>query len=300
MGPDLFRAALVHRGYQEAITYSFVDRDLDRTLGPGGAGVPLANPLSADLAVMRQSLWPGLVQALRYNLARQQSRVRLFETGTRFTGGAAALTEEAVLSGIVAGAVNPEQWGEKARTADFFDVKADLEALLAAVGPASEFEWRAESHPALQPGQSCRLIRQGRQAGWLGVLHPLQRKACGLDAAPVLFELDLEVLAAAAPTTCGEVSRFPSVRRDIALVVKRPVAVSSLVQAARAAGGEALRDIVVFDIFAGGHIDASEKSVALGLILQETSRTLTDADTDAIIGGVIRRLATDFDARIRE
>ena len=300
VGTDVFRWVLVQRGYHEAVTYSFVDREQDRTFAGGREGVPLVNPISADLAVMRQGLWPGLIQALGNNLARQQRRVRLFEAGVRFLPAADALVEEAVIAGVATGAVVPEQWGETSRVTDLYDVKADVEALLASVGAARDFEWVAEAHPALHPGQSGRITRRGRHLGWLGSLHPSLVKKCGLDEAPVLFELSLQELATSSAVTYEEVSRFPAVRRDIAVLVKRQVATGSLVSLVREAAGPALREVVVFDIFAGEHIDASEKSVALGLILQETSRTLTDAETDKIIGGVIQRLATDLNARIRE
>ncbi|MEQ1800449.1 MAG: phenylalanine--tRNA ligase subunit beta [Gammaproteobacteria bacterium] len=297
---DVLRGVLVQRGYQEAMTYSFVDRVVDQLLAGGRQGVPLVNPLSADLAVMRQSLWPGLIQGLRNNISRQQRRVRLFESGVRFIPAGSGLTEEAVVAGIAAGAALPEQWGERARQADFYDIKADLEALLATVGENGEFAWVTDTHPALHPGCTARLLRRGQHLGWLGSLHPSLIRSCGLEEAPILFELDLALLSAATLTTCQEPSRFPSVRRDIAVLVKRDTPSASLVHAVTEAAGPALREVVVFDIFAGEHIDTGEKSVALGLILQETSRTLTDAETDKIIGGVIQRLARDFSARMRE
>jgi len=300
VGTDALRAVLVQRGFQEAMTYSFVDRGLDSMLAGGREGVPLLNPLSADLAVMRQSLWPGLVHALRNNLARQQRRVRLFETGVRFAPHPDGMAEETVIAGIATGFALPEQWAEPSRATDFHDLKSDVEALLAAVAPQGEFEWVADAHPALHPGRSARLMRRGQHLGWLGSMHPGLLKPCGLEAAPVLFEIGVEGLAAATPVVYAEVSRFPAVRRDIAVLVGRQLAVASLVRAVRDAAGPALREVLVFDIFAGEHIDAGQKSVALGLILQETSRTLTDADVDRIIGGVIQRLATDLGARIRE
>jgi phenylalanyl-tRNA synthetase beta chain len=300
VGAGVLRAVLVQRGYQEAMTYSFVDRERDRLLAGGREGVPLVNPLSADLAVMRQSLWPGLVQALGNNLARQQRRVRLFEAGVRFIPGSTGMTEESVIAGVACGTVFPEQWGSPGPATDFYDVKADIEALLALVGLPGEFDWVADAHPALHPGRSARLRRRGQHVGWLGSLHPSLVKPCGLDEAPLLFEVSLLPLSTATVVACQELSRFPGVRRDIAVVVNRDTPVGRLVAVASEAAGPALREVVVFDIFAGEHIDAGEKSVALGLILQETSRTLTDADIDKIIGGVIQRLATDFSAKMRE
>jgi len=297
---DLLRGTLVQRGYQEAITYSFVEREQDRRFAGGRNGVPLVNPLSAELAVMRQGLWAGLVQALRHNLARQQRRVRLFEVGVRFVPAGAGLTEEAVLSGLAMGATVPEQWGGPSRPADFFDVKSDVEAILATVGAPEEFDWVADGHPALHPGRSARLRHRGQHLGWMGTLHPSLAKQSGLEEAPVMFELDLGGLSVATESAYQGLSRFPAVRRDIALLVARETPVAGLVTAVRDTAGPGLREVIVFDIFAGEHIDAAQKSVALGLILQETSRTLTDADVDQIVGGVVRRLAADFGAKVRE
>ncbi len=297
---DLLRAALVQRGYQEAMTYSFIEREQDRLFAGGQDGVPLVNPLSAELAVMRQGLWPGLVQALKHNLARQQRRVRLFEAGIRFLPGPDGLMEEEVLAGLAAGAVMPEQWDSAARPVDFFDAKSDMQAVLALLGEPQQFEWVADLHPALHPGRSARLRRRGQHLGWLGAMHPVLAKRCGLDEAPIMFELAIAGLSMASLAPYAGVSRFPAIRRDLAVLVSRETPVASLVAAVRAAAGPALRDVTVFDIFAGDHIDAAQKSVALGLILQETSRTLTDADGDSIVGAVVRRLGLDFGAKIRE
>ena len=297
---DSLRAALVQRGYQEAMTYSFIEREQDRLFAGGQEGVPLVNPLSAELAVMRQGLWPGLVQALKHNLARQQRRVRLFEAGIRFLPGPDGLVEEEVLAGLAAGAVMPEQWDSAARPVDLFDAKSDMEAVLGLLGEPQQFEWVADLHPALHPGRSARLRRSGQHLGWLGAMHPVLVKRCGLDEAPIMFELAIAGLSMASLAPYAGVSRFPAIRRDLAVLVARETPVASLVAAVRAAAGPALRDVTVFDIFAGDHIDAAQKSVALGLILQETSRTLTDADGDSIVGAVVRRLGLDFGAKIRE
>jgi len=296
---DLLRGAFVQRGYQEAVTYSFVDREQDRLFAGGQSGVPLVNPISADLAVMRQGLWPGLVQALKHNLARQQRRVRIFEAGVRFRPSGPGLSEELVIAGVVTGPALPEQWGEPGRPVDFFDVKSDLEAILRMAGKPEEFNWTAEQHPALHPGRSVRLRRHGKHLGWLGVVHPGLLAETGLDEAPVVFELAAaELMAATVPRFQG-LSRFPAVRRDLAILVAGDTPAARLVAAAREAAGAVLREVVVFDIFAGEHIDAGQKSVALGLILQETSRTLTDADADQIVRNIVQRLAKDFRARMR-
>jgi phenylalanyl-tRNA synthetase beta chain len=208
--------------------------------------------------------------------------------------------EEAVIAALAMGAVVPEQWGEAARPADFYDLKSDVEAILANLGPAEEFEWVADQHPALHPGRSARLRHRGQHLGWMGTLHPSLTKQLGLEEAPVMFELAIRGLSEATEPAYQVLSRFPAVRRDIAVLVARETPVAGLVAAVRDAAGPALREVIVFDIFAGEHIDVAQKSVALGLILQETSRTLTDADGDQIVGGVVRRLASDFGAKARQ
>lgn len=297
---DQVRSALVQRGYQEAMTYSFVASETDQLFAGGSAGMTLLNPLSTELGVLRQSLWPGLVQSLLHNLARQQRRIRLFESGIRFKPTAAGLEEESMVAGLVAGPVNPEQWGEESRPADFFDVRADIEAVLATVAPSMPCSWEAGQHPALHPGQCVQLRRDGQHLGWLGALHPTLVQKFDLDHAPLLFELDSVSLLKSRPGRYTGLSRYPTVRRDIAIVVGADTPVGRLVNVVQDAGGSRLIDVVVFDIFSGKHVEAGQKSVALGLILQETSRTLTDADADEIVGGVVQRLARDFNARIRE
>lgn len=299
LGLEQIRGALVQRGYQEAITYSFVDREKDRLFAGGGLGMGLINPLSPDMAVLRQSLWPGLVGALKHNLDRQQRRVRLFEMGVRFLPGEGGLTEETVIGGIAFGSVLPEQWGNPGGRADFFAVKGDLEALLALGGDAQEFAWEAAVHPALHPGRSARVSRGTRLLGWLGVLHPTLVQSAGLDEAPLLFELSAHVLGHITVSRFQGVSRFPAVRRDLAVLVPVGTPVASLVAAVRAAAGAALQEVRVFDIYTGGNIELGEKSIALGLIFQERSRTLLDLDAEKIVADVVARLAADCNARVR-
>ena len=293
------RDMLVARGYQEAITYSFVAPELDRLFG-GSAGLALSNPISSEMSVMRQSLWPGLVQVLRHNLSRQQGRVRIFELGIRFLRQDADIIEEKTLSGLVAGPAEPEQWDRPTRAADFFDIKADLEALFALTGAADTFEFRADAHCALRPGRSARIVRSGTDIGWLGELHPTLIKELDLSVTPLVFEISTAQALAARKAEFKEISKFPAVRRDIAVIVKQDIAVAELEKSVRDAGGPTLRDTVIFDVYAGKNIETGSKSVALGLILQETSRTLTEADVDDIMHSVIDRLGRDFNATIRE
>jgi len=294
------RDGLVARGYQEAITYSFVEADLDQAFASHSEPIDLTNPISSEQAVMRQSLWPGLVQALRHNLSRQQGRVRLFESGVRFFWQNTDIIEENILSGLAVGQAEPEQWDGGQQAADLFDIKADIESLFAQTGAAREFEFCAANHSALRPGRSARILRSGEQIGWLGELHPALTRKLDLAIAPVLFEINLEPALAAQITDYEGISKYPTVRRDIAVIVSCDLPVALIEKAVREAGGPCLRESVIFDLYEGKNIETGYKSVALGLILQETSRTLTDADADDIRRAVIDRLSSDFNATIRE
>ncbi|MCC7200993.1 MAG: phenylalanine--tRNA ligase subunit beta [Gammaproteobacteria bacterium] len=296
------RAALllVDRGYQEAITYTFVDPTLQQRLFEGAESLPLANPISAELGVMRVSLWPGLVQALLENARRQQDRVRIFELGNRFLVRAGQLEERASIAGLAWGRAVPEQWSADTRPVDFYDLKADVEALLALAGAADEFSFVAGAVDCLHPGRSARIERAGATVGWIGQLHPRVSKELELKDAPYLFELDFAACFAARVPRFSEISRFPVIRRDLAIVVEESARFDSIRSVVKAAAGEDLRDLTVFDVYRGPGVESGRKSIALGLILQATSRTLTDADADAVMASVIARLQGELGAVIRE
>jgi phenylalanyl-tRNA synthetase beta chain len=290
---------LLDRGYYEAVTYSFVSPELQRLVDPDAAPLALANPLSAELSVMRTGLWPGLLQALRQNLARQQTRVRLFESGLRFRQVDAELMQEPMLAGAIVGPVLPEQWGATGLDADLFDLKADVEALLAAAGCAGEVACTPAAHPALHPGQSARIERAGKPVGWLGSIHPSLAAALDLPVTVQLFELDTAVLSGAPRPAFAPLSKFPSIRRDLAIVVDRTVAFSRIEQSVRSAAGDLLRELVLFDVYVGERVDSSRKSMALGLILQATSQTLTDDEVAAVTARVLDALRADVNAQLR-
>ena len=293
------RGTLVERGYHEAINYAFVDPQLQQRLDPEAEPLPLANPLSAELAVMRTSLWPGLLSALQRNQHRQQERVRLFEHGTVFRGRLDDLAQIPTLAAVCAGPRYPEQWDAPRRRADFFDVKADLEALIDQTGAPEAFAFEPASHPALHPGQSARIRRDGEAVGWLGTLHPEHADALDLHSAPVLFELTQAALSAAALPSFQPLSRYPSIRRDLAVLVDEAVPAGDLLATARAAAGGYAVDGRLFDIYRGKGIPEGQKSVAIGLILQDYSRTLTDHDVDEVVAGVVARLQHEFGASLR-
>jgi phenylalanyl-tRNA synthetase beta chain len=294
-------AALAQRGYQEAITLAFVDPALQERLFPGHPGVALSNPIASDLAVMRVSLWPGLLRAALENQHRQADRIRLFEHGTRFEG-VSATREIATLGGIACGARLPEQWGipkELRGAADFYDVKSDVEALLTGTGRLDEFAFAPASLSCLHPGRTARVLRCGQPIGWLGELHPTLVQALDFTYAPVLFELDMAGLAVARGTY-QEISRFPQVRRDLAVVVDESVTLSTLAERVTLAASNLLRDLRVFDVYRGPGLEQGRKSVALGLIFQDISRTLTDDEVERLKASVVADLRENLNAKIRE
>ncbi len=297
------RQVLVDRGYQEVITYSFVDARLQQLLDPEISPLALANPISPDTAVMRTSLWTGLLQALAYNMNRQQRRVRLFEWGSKFLPCEGGHREPQVLAGVVSGAVCPEQWGSDERPVDFFDVKGDLEVLLAILGQDREaVSFGSEDpHPALHPGQTARLCSPaGDCLGWLGALHPRVCRALQLEQNVLVFELNFNMIVGQGTPQFRELSKFPAVRRDLAIVVGEAVTAGALQSCIRETAGEELRQLQLFDVFRGKGIDSGKKSLALGLTLQAFSRTLTDSEIDVLIERVLQQLQQRFGATLRE
>jgi phenylalanyl-tRNA synthetase beta chain len=288
---------LVDRGYQEAITYSFTEAATQSLLFPEPA-FALANPISAELGAMRVSLWPGLLQALGSNQRRQQQRVRLFEIGRRYSGIDGAETE--MIAGVVAGSTLPEQWGIESAKVDFFDVKSDVEALLGLTGAAAEFRFAAEAHPALHPGQSARIWRGARSVGWLGALHPEHSRRLDLTYPVFVFEIETQVGLAADVPVYTEISRYPAIRRDIAVIVDEALPAEAVFATVRGSAGSLLQALTVLSVYRGRQFEKGKKSIALGLQLQDTSRTLTDDEADAIVAQVIEQLHVKLNATIRD
>jgi len=297
---DRAMALLADRGYQEAITYSFIPAELQALFAPQGSALALSNPISSDLAVMRRSLWPGLVLALRENLRRQQDRVRLFELGTRFEPTEEGHVERLSLAGIAWGGAWPEQWGAPGRTLDFYDVKADVVALLSLARPASELQFVADAPACLHPGRSAGIDAGGERLGWIGELHPEISSELEIKNPPILFEIDYDLSFISEVPVFKEISKFPAIRRDLAIVVADEISLAQIRESVSVSAGSALKELRVFDVYRGKGIEPGRKSVALGLILQETSRTLTDAEADAVVAAVVARLKTDQDATIRD
>ncbi|WP_416760241.1 phenylalanine--tRNA ligase subunit beta [Pseudomonas sp. BNK-6] len=294
------RRLLVARGYQEAITYSFIDPKLFEQFNPGVEPLLLANPISADMAAMRASLWPGLVKALQHNLNRQQDRVRMFESGLRFIGQLEGLKQQPMLAGVVCGSRLPEGWAQGRDGVDFFDVKADVEAVLGLAGALDEFTFAPGKHPALHPGQTARIERDGREVGYLGAIHPELAKNLGLDRPVYVFELVLGEVAQGRLPKFHELSRFPEVRRDLALLADRDVAASAVLDVIRENAGEWLTDLRLFDVYQGKGIDPHRKSLAVGLTWQHPSRTLNDDEVNSTTQNILTSLEQRLNATLRK
>ncbi|TYT27237.1 phenylalanine--tRNA ligase subunit beta [Luteimonas viscosa] len=303
VGEDEVRAQLVARGYFEAVNFAFVDEALLRRWQAVEGSVPLANPLSAELGVMRTQLLPGLVAAVARNLARQQSRVRLFEIGKVFcaSAGAGAPPETQRIAAAIHGDAHAEQWGVPARPADFHDLKGDLDSLAACAGARLDYRPSQATHG--HPGRSAEVWRVDGEAeemlGWIGELHPRLLRALDLDGAVIAFELDLAPLQRRAIARAQGLSRFPSVRRDIAFVAPESVPWAALEATIRTAAGALLADVRLFDRYLGKGVEPGFRSLATGLILQDKSRTLTDSDVDVAVAGVMTALQDAHGARIR-
>jgi phenylalanyl-tRNA synthetase beta chain len=294
---DVLRRQLIAQDFHEALNYAFVDGALLDAWKSQRDAVALANPLSTELAVMRTSLLPGLAAAAQRNRARQHQRVRLFELGRVFHAGADAPRERQRVAAIALGPAQPEQWGGKPRDVDFADLKAVVEGLLGLAAARAEF--RPADDAWGHPGRSARVWREGRDIGWIGHLHPALAKALGLEGEVLAFELDVEPLVARAVPRAGELSRFPSVRRDLALVVPEATPWSALEASLAKSLAGRLQEVVLFDEYRGPGLETGTKSLAMGLILQEVSRTLTDSEADQAVADALAALARDCKARIR-
>ena len=297
------RNLLVDRGYQEAITYSFVEPKAMSLLFPECDPLILPYPISAEMSAMRVSLWPGLIDAVVYNQNRQQGRVRLFECGLRFIKDATAengIRQEALISGVISGSVADEHWSIPSRGVDFFDMKGDLEALLELTGQQDSFTFKRAEHSALHPGQSAQIIRDDRVIGWIGVIHPNLEKKLGLKSKVVLFELEQNPLLKARIPAAGEISRFPANRRDLALVVDEHVAAADVLSVVKKIGGNQLVGINLFDIYQGQGIPEGKKSLAISLVLQDNARTLEEKEISETISVVVEGLRNEFNASLRD
>ncbi|HNV88296.1 MAG TPA: phenylalanine--tRNA ligase subunit beta [Methylotenera sp.] len=282
------------QGYQEVVTYSFVDEHWERELMGNANPIKLKNPIASNLSVMRSGLWGGLLDALTYNLNRKQERAMLFEIGASYFADKQSYGEQTQVSGLAYGEFQPEQWGDKARDVDFFDVKAIVDSLT-----HNQAEYRAEVHPALHPGQSAQVYLHGKPIGWLGKLHPKWQQHYSLPKNTVLFELAVAPLMQTKVAQYQEVSKFLPVRRDIAVVVDADLPVQAIVNAVHEAKIPLLHQIQLFDVYQGKGIAENKKSLAFLVLMQDTHKTLLDTEAEVAMTELLKLLEKQFGASLR-
>ncbi|MDK2375233.1 phenylalanine--tRNA ligase subunit beta [Serratia fonticola] len=297
------KTMLVDHGYQEAITYSFVDPKVQALLHPGEEALILPSPISVEMSAMRLSLWTGLLSAVVYNQNRQQTRVRLFESGLRFVPDTAAnlgIRQDVMLAGVIAGHTHDEHWDLARKPVDFYDLKGDLESVLELTGKLSEIQFKAESNPALHPGQSAAIYLHGECVGFIGVVHPELERKLDLNGRTVVFELEWNKLASRAVPQAREVSRFPANRRDIAVVVAENVAAEDILAECKKVGANQVVGVNLFDVYRGKGVAEGYKSLAISLVLQDTARTLEEEEIAATVAKCVEALKQRFQASLRD
>lgn len=297
------KQVLVDRDYQEAITYSFVDPKAQSLLFPEQAVMTLPNPISADMSVMRLSLWTGLLQSVGYNQNRQQPRVRLFETGLCFTPDEAAengVRQKSVIAGVISGNRSEEHWNLEKQPVDFFDIKGDVESLLSLSGNVGKFEFSRTDLSALHPGQSAQILLNGKVVGHLGAVHPELERKFNLNGRTFVFEILLSEISSSELPLAREISRFPANRRDIAVVISDEIESKSVLQLIEKVGGINLVDLKLFDVYQGKGIEPGYKSLAIAMILQDNDKTLEEKDINLIVSNVVDTLKAELNASLRD
>ncbi|WP_306586483.1 phenylalanine--tRNA ligase subunit beta [Hafnia paralvei] len=297
------KTMLVDRGYQEAITYSFVDPKIQALLHPSEASLILPSPISVEMSAMRLSLWSGLLSAVVYNQNRQQSRVRLFETGLRFVPDSAAnlgIRQDVMLAGVIAGNRYEEHWNLERQVVDFYDLKGDLEAILDLTGKLDDVQFKAEKNSALHPGQSAAIYLAGKRVGFIGVVHPDLERKLDLNGRTVVFEIEWEALAERRIPQAREISRYPANRRDIAVVVAENVPAEDILAECKKVGVNQVVGVNLFDVYRGKGVAEGYKSLAISLVLQDTTRTLEEEEIAATVAKCVEALKQRFQASLRD
>lgn len=297
------RDLLVDRGYHEAITYSFVEPEQQKLIVPDVEPLILPNPISADMSAMRLSLIQGLLNTVVHNQKRQQPRVRLFEQGLRFIPDQAAengMRQEPMLAGVISGARSEEHWNIETATVDFFDLKGDVEAILELTANGKAYSFAAAKHPALHPGQSAAIVLDGKTIGVIGTVHPELERKFGLNGRTIVFEIEWSAINSKVIPEAVALSKFPSNRRDIAVVVDQTIASDDIVDACRVAGGELLKEAKLFDVYVGKGVAEGKKSLAIALTLQSSERTLEEADIAAAVDNIVKVVSEQFSATLRD
>jgi len=299
LGINEIKEALVRQGFYEAVTYSFVSPETQAILDPHQETLALSNPISADMSVMRTRLLPGLIQALRYNINRQQQRIRLFETGLCFIPESDGLQQKTHIAAVITGSRDNEGWLSRSEAVDFYDIKGYLESILR-LSDQSKYQFVKTSNPILHPGQGADVVYNNQQIGFIGALHPAVMPRLDLVQPVFLFELELAPILRSKLPKFVEMSKFPSIRRDIAITVDTDISVQSLIDCTYSIKSKILQEVFVFDVYTGKELRNNRKSVALGLILQDFSRTLVDGDVDKIVVKILYQLKKQYNAILRE
>ncbi|CAM3622616.1 phenylalanine--tRNA ligase subunit beta [Vibrio aquimaris] len=297
------RNLLVDRGFQEAITYSFVEPEQQKLIVPDVEPLILPFPISADMSAMRLGLIQGLLNTVVHNQKRQQPRVRLFEYGLRFIPCESAengMRQEPMLAGVIAGARSEEHWDIETNTVDFFDLKGDLEAILELSANEKAYSFATVKHPALHPGQSAAIMVDGKEVGVMGTVHPELERKFGLNGRTIVFEIEWSAINTKVIPEAVQLSKFPSNRRDIALVVEEEIASGDIVAACLEKGGEFLTDARLFDVYLGKGVEEGKKSLAIALSLQSVERTLEDSDIAGAVDAIVAHVAEKFGASLRD
>lgn len=292
------RQMLSDEGYNEIISYSFVDSKLQKLLSPDEVPCELVNPITADMTVMRTNLWPGLMNTLMYNKSRQQHRIHLFEIGTCFVKKGKNLIQEQRLGGVMMGLVNPEQWGIPGREADFYDLKGHVERILHFLR-LDNITFKPEAHPCLHPGQCAGIYYENHKIGVMGALHPGVLQDLDISERIFVYEIGINNIKAAKSKHSHEVSKFPEIRRDIAILVNQAIPAREIQDTIKVIAGDWLKDIFIFDVYQGKGISPGLKSIALALVLQHPVRTLVDDEVTALMERIIQTLKGSLGAELR-
>ncbi|AVJ17412.1 phenylalanine--tRNA ligase subunit beta [Serratia rhizosphaerae] len=297
------KTLLVDHGFQEAITYSFVDPKVQALLHPNEEALILPSPISVEMSAMRLSLWTGLLSAVVYNQNRQQTRLRLFESGLRFVPDSSAdlgIRQDVMLAGVIAGHTHDEHWDLARKPVDFYDLKGDLESVLELTGKLSEIQFKAEANPALHPGQSAAIYLHGERIGFIGVVHPELERKLDLNGRTVVFELEWDKVASRVVPQAREISRFPANRRDIAVLVAENVPAEDILAECKKVGANQIVGVNLFDVYRGKGVAEGYKSLAISLVLQDTARTLEEEEIAATVAKCVEALKQRFQASLRD
>lgn len=288
------REAMQSQGYQEVITYSFVEASWEHDLLGNAEPIHVKNPIASNMSVMRSGLWGGLLDVLSYNLNRKQERAQLFELGRSYHATDTGYYEEAKVAGLFYGDFQPEQWAADKREVDFYDVKAMVDTLT-----QHQAEYRVETHAALHPGQCARVYVQGQAIGWIGKLHPKWHQHYNLSKSAFLLELNVQALMTSSLARYQEVPKFLPVRRDIAVLVDANIEVNTIISAVNKANITLLQQIQLFDVYQGKGIPENKKSLAFLVLMQDTHKTLVDAEAEEAMAKLLKLLQTEYGAELR-